>query len=101
MQILIKIGLNPAELWPKPFLLGQLLFDFPCLLGQLLAGPSIRKPRYVLPLHEANGDGTSNHPVKASALAARRVCFAGAAEREILNNTGHGVSSPEAGLKMK
>ena len=46
MQILIKIGLNPAELWPKPFLLGQLLFDFPCLLGQLLAGPSIRKPRY-------------------------------------------------------
>ena len=37
MQILIKIGLNPAELWPKPFLLGQLLFDFPCLLGQLLA----------------------------------------------------------------
>ena len=48
MQILIKIGLNPAELWPKPFLLGQLLFDFPCLLGQLLAGPSIRKPRYAL-----------------------------------------------------
>ena len=45
MLILIKIGLNPAELWPKPFLLGQLLFDFPCLLGQLLAGPSIRKPR--------------------------------------------------------
>ena len=47
MQILIKIGLNPAELWPKPFLLGQLLFDFPCLLGQLLAGPSIRKPGYL------------------------------------------------------
>ena len=47
MQILIKIGLNPAELWPKPFLLGQLLFfDFPYLLGQLLAGTSIRKPRY-------------------------------------------------------
>ena len=46
MQILIKIGLNPAELWPKPFLLGQLLFVFSCPLGQLLAGPSIRKPRY-------------------------------------------------------
>ena len=45
MQILIKIGLNPAELWPKPFLLGQLLFVFSCPLGQLLAGPSIRKPR--------------------------------------------------------
>ena len=48
MQILIKIGLNPAELWPKPFLLGQLLFVFSCPLGQLLAGPSIRKPRYGL-----------------------------------------------------
>ena len=48
MQILVKIGLNPAELWPKPFLLGQLLFDFPYPLGQLLAGPSIRKPRYVV-----------------------------------------------------
>ena len=46
MQTLIKIGLNPAELWPKPFLLGQLLFVFSCPLGQLLAGPSIRKPRY-------------------------------------------------------
>ena len=53
MQILIKIGLNPAELWPKPFLLGQLLFDFPYLLGQLLAGPSIRKPRYPFALLDA------------------------------------------------
>ena len=46
MQTLIKIGLNPAELWPKPFLLGQLHFDLSCPLGQLLAGPSIRKPLY-------------------------------------------------------